>query len=366
MDTQHLARQVVQTSLRIGPDDQVLISTWQHTLPLAEALALECLRADAVPVIELTTDNLYSAAVKEIGEHTLRKTSQYALAAYEALTALITLAGPENPRIFELGAASKGAAMQEAFQPLVARAVERKVRSAHLQAGHVTPQRAHKYGVDYEEWREAHDAALSADLTRMAEEGRRVAEKLSGARTIRLTHPNGTDLTVACEGRTARVDDGVVDDDDRASGNVWTSLPAGAVSVAPRETSAHGRIVFPAVPLWGKVIKELAFEFEAGKLIDVHAYEHGTVFLDFLGGATEASARRIGWLGLGLNPKARPVLPGLGDHIVRGAVTLGIGENRDLGGENAAGFGWGFALHGATVEVDGKKVVVEGRLMVML
>ena len=34
MDPQHLAQKVIQTSLRIGPDDQVLIYTWQHTIPI--------------------------------------------------------------------------------------------------------------------------------------------------------------------------------------------------------------------------------------------------------------------------------------------------------------------------------------------
>src|SRR3990172_650282 len=183
MDPQHLAQKVIQTSLRIGPDDQVLIYTWQHTIPFAEALALECLRADAVPLIQLTTDNLYRAAIAEIGEHTLRKTPAHLLASYGAASAVIDLAGPENPRIFELGAAGKGAAMQEAYQPLMTRMIERRVRGAYLHVGMVTPERAHKYSADYEAWREAHDAALSADLTHIAEEGRKVAERLTGAHT---------------------------------------------------------------------------------------------------------------------------------------------------------------------------------------
>ncbi len=47
-----------------------------------------------------------------------------------------------------------------------------------------------------------------------------------------------------------------------------------------------------------------------------------------------------------------------------GAVTVGLGENRDLGGANATGFGYASALQGATVEVDGKKLVAEGKVIV--
>ena len=49
---------------------------------------------------------------------------------------------------------------------------------------------------------------------------------------------------------------------------------------------------------------------------------------------------------------------------MRGAVTVGLGENRDLGGANATGFGYAAALLGATLEVDGKKRVAGGKLMI--
>ena len=48
---------------------------------------------------------------------------------------------------------------------------------------------------------------------------------------------------------------------------------------------------------------------------------------------------------------------------MRGAVIVGLGENRGLGGENATGFGFTSALLGATLEVDGKKLVAEGKLV---
>jgi len=364
MDPGHLAQKVVQTSLRIQPDDQVLITTWQHTLPLAEALALEVMRADAVPLLRLLTDNIYRAAIGEIAEHTLRKTPEHLLSAYDSVSAVVDLGGPENPRVFELSAAGKGAAFLEANQPLITKATERKVRGVSLQVGYVTRERAHKYHADYEEWVAAQDAALSADLEHIAEEGRRVAERLTGARSIHITHPNGTNLTVECTARAARVDDGVVDDDDVEHGNLWTDLPGGAVLIAPREDRAHGTIVVPSVPLWGKVVKELDWEFKEGQLIEVHAYENGTVFNDFLAGAKASAPLRIGRIGIGLNPKARSVVPGLADHLVRGAVVVGLGENRALGGENATGFGFATALLGATVEVDGKKLVEGGRLIV--
>ena len=39
-------------------------------------------------------------------------------------------------------------------------------------------------------------------------------------------------------------------------------------------------------------------------------------------------------------------------------------KNRCLGGQNATGFGYAAALMGATLEVDGKKLVADGKLMI--
>lgn len=45
---------------------------------------------------------------------------------------------------------------------------------------------------------------------------------------------------------------------------------------------------------------------------------------------------------------------------MRAAVIVRIGENRDLG--DATGFGYAAALLGATLEVDGKKLVADEKL----
>ncbi|MCH7761344.1 hypothetical protein IIA15_08130, partial [candidate division TA06 bacterium] len=47
-----------------------------------------------------------------------------------------------------------------------------------------------------------------------------------------------------------------------------------------------------------------------------------------------------------------------------GAVSFGIGDNKDLGGENVTDFGWSATLLGATVKVDGKTLVEKGKLKI--
>ena len=68
-------------------------------------------------------------------------------------------------------------------------------------------------------------------------------------------------------------------------------------------------------------------------------------------------------VGVGLNPAlSRPTGWSLVDEHVRGAFFVALGENRYMGGENASSLNVDFCSPRATVEVDGRVLVEEGRL----
>lgn len=54
----------------------------------------------------------------------------------------------------------------------------------------------------------------------------------------------------------------------------------------------------------------------------------------------------------------------LDDTIAPGAVTLGIGENKTLGGQNESTFGLQGTLKKSTVTFDGRTIASEGRLTI--
>jgi len=79
-------------------------------------------------------------------------------------------------------------------------------------------------------------------------------------------------------------------------------------------------------------------------------------------GIAKGDKDRIGSLSLGINLGAR-----FGfniDPLVSGAVSIGIGENRQLGGENSTDFSLMCTLSNATVELDGAPIVKNGRLVI--
>jgi len=69
---------------------------------------------------------------------------------------------------------------------------------------------------------------------------------------------------------------------------------------------------------------------------------------------------RISFLQIGLNPKAEYGY--LMDHIVEGAVQIGVGDNEYIGGKNSSSFGTVATMGKATLNIDGKTIIRKGKL----
>jgi leucyl aminopeptidase (aminopeptidase T) len=126
--------------------------------------------------------------------------------------------------------------------------------------------------------------------------------------------------------------------------------------------SANGKIVIDRY-LWdGRLIRGLTLVFDRGSLTSMSAANDMSglkAAYDAAGGAKD----RFGYIDIGLNPQTRlPVGTGRVIWTAPGSVTLGLGDNRGFGGNNTSDFGIALQLAGATVTVDGKPVVANGRL----
>jgi len=75
VSSQTLAKSIVKGSLRPKPDEVVLISTYPHTMELAEQTALECQKAGADPALWLETDALFYGNFKNYSVESLHRVS---------------------------------------------------------------------------------------------------------------------------------------------------------------------------------------------------------------------------------------------------------------------------------------------------
>ena len=154
-------------------------------------------------------------------------------------------------------------------------------------------------------------------------------------------------------------DDGVIDDADRRHGTIVSNLPAGSVYTTVLEEKTHGTLYLPTAPHATGV----RCHFTAGRITGVEAESGGEAFTAWLDGHSGAP-RRVSHIGIGLNPYLHhPIGWTLVDEHIAGALFLALGENRYMGGENASSLNHDFALTGASLAVDGKVVVQDGKLV---
>jgi aminopeptidase len=357
-----LARTVVKDALRIDSSDVVTITTWDHTIDVANAMAVECFKRGADAIINLWTDEYYYGLLRELSEERLREPSKICEAFTEMETATINMFGPRNPEGLKKILPSKVNAWAEGERGShYPRNVERKIRNVGLPLALLTPERARVYGFKFEKWKNTMDKALAMDLKKVGKTGRAIAQRLEGAHGVHLTAANGTDLTFDLNRRPVHVDDGIIDKEDIAKKSLDAQLPAGSVLTTIVETSANGRVIFDR-PLqqMGLNIQGLEFRFRDGRLTSMKAKEN----LDPISKQHEKASGdkdRIGFLQLGLNPKADYGY--LMDAIVEGAIQIGVGDNEYIGGKNVSSFGMAATLSKATLDVDGRTIIRNGGLL---
>ncbi|MGQ0647374.1 MAG: hypothetical protein ACT4P7_07360 [Gemmatimonadaceae bacterium] len=212
---------------------------------------------------------------------------------------------------------------------------------------------------------------LTTDYAALAEKQRAFEEAMRSGE-VRVTTPEGTDLRFRIGDRPVTRQDGDASatrmETARNLIDRETELPAGAIRVAPIETSVEGTIAFPP-GVWGAGdrVEGLVMRFSAGKLVsfDVRSGKGGVDRELAVGGTAARSFREFA---LGFNPllviredDGKRWIPYYGYGA--GVVRLSLGDNRELGGTVSGGYvRWNF-FPDATVTVGGVQWVRGGQLV---
>jgi leucyl aminopeptidase (aminopeptidase T) len=360
---EELATTVVKDALHVDQSDVVVITTWDHTIDVANAMAVECFRQGADAMMNLWTDEYYYGLLRELSEESLGICSKLCEAFTEAETATINMFGPKNPEglkgILPSKVNSWGEGEREAHYP---RNIERRIRNVSLPLAMVTKERARVYGFDFGNWRKTMNAALAMDLKKIAKKGLDLAAALRKTCTVHLTAPNGTNLVFELNKRPIHIDDGIIDKEDIKKKSLNAQLPAGSVITTIAETSGNGKIIFDQpLQTMGLNVHGLEWKFKDGKITSMKARKNLEPISKQVNEAS-GDKDRIGFIQIGLNPKAEYGY--LMDHIVEGAVQIGIGDNEYIGGKNTSSFGMAATLSKATLNINGETIVKNGQLMI--
>jgi leucyl aminopeptidase (aminopeptidase T) len=173
--------------------------------------------------------------------------------------------------------------------------------------------------------------SMTVEWGALAARTARLVAAVNKAEWIRVTTPNGTDMTICKQGRHAEGDDGLL----TAPGS-FGNLPAGEAYLAPLEGKSHGKMVIE----WGptrKLDEPLCLTVENGVVVGIEGNDNHRDKLEakFV---ENNNCRNIAELGIGTNEKASRPDNVLEAEKILGTIHIALGDNTGFGGTVSAPF----------------------------
>jgi leucyl aminopeptidase (aminopeptidase T) len=197
--------------------------------------------------------------------------------------------------------------------------------------------------------------AITADYKEVAVLSDRVTALLTRGERVRI-EKDGRVLEMSIAGRKGISSSGLYHSPG-SSGN----LPTGESYIAPVEGTAEGKIVIDgSLAERGVVTGPLEVAIEKGVAVGFTGPD-GNWLEEKL---STPSSRNVGELGIGTNGKARLIGNLLEDEKVYGTIHVAFGSNATFGGTVSAGVHIDGIVLGATLSIDGRVVVKDGKVLV--
>jgi len=196
---------------------------------------------------------------------------------------------------------------------------------------------------------------LTADYHEIAQLTHKVADIIEKGKTVMVSTPSGTNLTMSIEGRAPQRDTGLYHNRGE-----WGNLPAGEVCLAPVEGTTQGALVIDSM---GAIVKQpVQIRVEDGWARDFKGQDAARL-VEILKSVDE-NAFNIGELGIGTNQKARVTGAVLEDEKVLGTVHIALGDNTSYaGGHTKSGIHLDGILLQPTVKVNEQIIMHDGKLL---
>jgi leucyl aminopeptidase (aminopeptidase T) len=201
---------------------------------------------------------------------------------------------------------------------------------------------------------------LAVDFDAIRGDAERVGAAWGDATTFRLTTPAGTDLRGSVEGRPGRVLHGLAREDGD-----YMAPPDIEAGTAPVETSSEGIVVVDADLLFmghGPLPSPVGLRFEAGELTGVEGEESGRLH-EMLGRCADERMANLAEVSMAFNPAGRVCGVAMETESSRGTAHIALGNSIAYGGTVDAVAHLDCVMRDATLELDGRPVMVAGVLV---
>jgi aminopeptidase len=356
-----LAKEIVENA-GIQTGEVVVVNAGQHNIPLLEAIVKESNAKGAFTNVFFTTDEIERAQAHDIHYQHLLATPTYFAEWVKNIDVWIGLSTVENPQvIFKDALEVRMMALRKGGQKLYDSFNKSKCRVYSV--NYPTEQEATLAKMEFPLYEKMIVDAMQTNYTPIVTQAQALKNLIKTSKSIKVTSPDGTDLTLSVAGRPIYIGDGVTTKADVANKTLFermASLPDGRVAVTAVETSASGKVVVPRDKCRYEPITNIRFDVTGGKMLNVTAGEGKECLETSL--KENAGDKMFSGLSIGLNP----VLIASDDYWPEsgtGVVYLSFGNNQLAGGKNTSTFSWSFPITNATVEIDGRVVVKNGKIV---
>ncbi len=349
---------LVDYCLKVERGETILVGSSLEASPLVEAAARAVILRGAYPLVRLEIPGLMEFFLEHADDAQLAHLPTSAMAEAQEADGRIRITAEGDPAAMRRVDARRQASYERTRDPL--RRAARQKRWVLTQ--YPTAASALAAGMSPGEYEAFVVAAMFLDrpdpTAAWRELGRRQAglvEFMSAVRSIRI-EAEGTDLSLSVAGRTWINSDG------------RRNMPSGEIFTGPVEDSASGRLRcgFP-VCREGRRLEGIELELRDGEVIAARADEGEDYLKAML--ELDTGARRLGELGLGLNPGiARFTGSILFDEKIGGTVHLALGQSYpETGGLNASALHWDLIVDTRTrgrILADDRVVMEDGHWLV--
>jgi leucyl aminopeptidase (aminopeptidase T) len=360
VDYSSLARQIVEKNAGVRKGERVWIKLdGDGDSEFVDALAVAVGRAGGHPVVTSFSNALLRGWYREVPDGVDARPDPWLWRMYRTADVLIEIDAFDYT-IFGEGSEERYLAWEAANGGVIDLARERGMRIIRFGNNlYPSTSRAAMLGISEAELAKSFWPAVMVDPLLLSEIGERLRAALEGAQIIRITDPNGTDLTMQIATQSVVVTDGTTNRKPEPGELNITWLPGGEVTLGIDPESVHGRLFVERVHFDGEELRDLLFNFEPGRRVAIQSKSDLSRLRVTLDSAPPGLDGITG-LKIGINPDINDwrLLP----HMGSGIVSVSLGANRLLGGDIDLPYILFLSLNNANVTANGFFLIENGEL----
>ncbi|MDG7008897.1 MAG: hypothetical protein JRN06_11810 [Nitrososphaerota archaeon] len=338
-----VARKMLTETLQVKRGDSVTVETWDNGLSFARRALSEARAMGCTGVMLYEDEQAYVEGVRRGPEEVVGLMGRNEYGLLSGTDAYIFVPGQA------LGSVSKTLKPYERSRSTryndswYEAAQKAGLKGARLSFGYVGKDLAKALGKKVQAIVQGQLEATLIDFSKISGAAGRLSPSLADGASAELKTSNST-LTFTLKGELS-VEDGLIDEHDRETGNNMTYLPPGYVAKEVDGSTANGSVVLTDSLTDYGVVPRITLEFKDGKMVGWESAAKDKVKKIF--DSVPREKRSLGSMIVGLNPKMK----------------YGLGQDRFVGGAiNLGGFGFRGLVKRGTLKVEGSTLLSEGRL----